>query len=77
MRGRECGVTCVEHQLWEAVQGYKAQMDIRATSVPPPPSGVLSEETLPHTLDWEKGEDKEKWAFFAEFKKTCLLLFVL
>lgn len=71
---RECGVSCVDHQLWEAAQGYEDQMDVRATSVPPPGS-VLSAETLPHKLDG-RGR-REKTAFFAEFKKTGLLLFAL
>ena len=75
VRGRECGVSCVEHPgLWEAEQGYEAQMDVRATSVPPP-GRVLSAEMLPHTLDGRRREER-KGAFFAEFKKTRILFFL-
>lgn len=55
--GRECGVSSVEHRLWEAEQGYEAQMDVRVTSVAPP-GWVLSAETLPHTLDGRRQRTK-------------------
>lgn len=67
---RECGVSCVAHRPWEAEQEYEAKLAVGPTSVPPP-GWLLSAATLPHTLDEKRG------AFSAEFKKTCLLLFVL
>ncbi len=73
VRGWECGVSRVEHRLQEAEQAYEAQMDVGATSVPPP-GRVLSAEKLPHTLDGRRQREKRA---FSEFKKTCLLLFVL
>lgn len=71
-RAGNVGCPCMEHQLWEAAQGYEEQMDVRATSVLPPGS-TLSTETLPHTLDGSQ----EKMTFFTEFKKTGRLLFTL
>lgn len=75
MRGRECGVSRVERRLWEAEQGYEAQMDVRATSVPPPGWVLSAENAATHTLDGRRTERKGE--FFAEFKKTCRLLFVM
>lgn len=56
-KGWECGVSSVEHRLWEAEWEYKAQMDVKATSVAPP-GWVLSAEMLPHTLDGRRRREK-------------------
>lgn len=54
MRGVLRGVSATR----EAEQGYEAQMDVGATSVPPP-GRVLSEEKLPHTLDGRRQREKK------------------
>lgn len=67
---RECGTSCVERRPWEAEQGYGAQMDVRATSVPPA-GWVLSAKKCRHTRWMRKWDSLQSLRKHASFCLSC------